>query len=379
MTEAQMIRAEHSTKNDRLYMAFELSDSKWKLLFSNGVKRRQKTIAARDLELLQQQIARARSQFGMGEDVQICSCYEAGRDGFWLHRYLEHAGIANFVVDSSSIEVNRRFRRAKTDRIDVGKLMGMLIRYLNGEQKLWSVLHVPSAEAEDVRRIHREMERLKKERTAHSNRMKSLLVLHGIKIAVGRNFLKQLQAAKQWNGAKLPEWIVAEILREYERYELINEQLKQLEAEQQKILVGGSRQARQVFALKRLKGIGPVGSWNLVFDYFGWRVFNNVKQVGAAAGLAPTPYDSGGSQREQGISKAGNRRVRSLMIELSWYWLRYQPQSELSRWYMRRFGGGSKRMRRVGIVALARKLLIALWKYLEQGLVPQGAVLKKLV
>ena len=379
MTDAQMIRAEHNTKKDRLYMAFELSDSKWKLLLSNGVKRRQKTIAARDLELLQQQIARARSRFGMGEDVQICSCYEAGRDGFWLHRYLEHAGIANFVVDSSSIEVNRRFRRAKTDRIDVGKLMGMLLRYLNGEQKLWSVLHVPDAGAEDVRRIDREKERLKKERSAHSNRMKSLLILHGIKMAVGRNFLKQLQAAKQWDGERLPPRVSAEILREYERYELINEQLKQLEAEQQKILADGSQQARQVLALKRLKGIGPVGSWNPVFEYFGWRVFNNVKQVGAAAGLAPTPYDSGGSEREQGISKAGNRRVRSLMIELSWYWLRYQCQSELSRWYMRRFGGGSKRMRRVGIVALARKLLIALWKYLEQGLVPQGAVLKKLV
>lgn len=315
----------------------------------------------------------------MGKEVQIYSCYEAGRDGFWLHRYLKHGGIDNFVVDSSSIEVNRRFRRAKTDRIDVGKLMAMLIRYLGGEQKLWSVLHVPGSEQEDVRRVNREIERLKKERTAHSNRMKSLLILHGIKLAVGRNFLKQLEASEQWNGQKLPQRISAEILREYERYELITEQLKQLDSEQQQILASGSKQAQKVNALKRLKGIGPVGSWKLVFEYFGWRVFKNVKQVGAAAGLAPTPYDSGGSQREQGISKAGNRRVRSLMVELSWYWLRYQRQSELSRWYMRRFGGGGKRMRRVGIVALARKLLITLWKYLEQGLVPQGAVLKKLV
>jgi transposase len=379
MTDAQMIPTEHNTKNNRLYMAFELSDLKWKLLFSNGVKRRQKTIPARDVELLAQEIAKAKSRFRMGEDVQIYSCYEAGRDGFWLHRYLRDSGIDNFVVDSSSIEVNRRLRRAKTDRIDVRKLLAMLIRYLNGEQKLWSVLHVPSTEQEDVRRVNREIERLKKERTAHSNRMKSLLILHGIKLAVGRNFLKQFEAAVQWNGQKVPQRIGNEIFREYQRYELINEQLKELDSEQQQILASGSEQAKKVLSLKRLKGIGPVGSWKLVFEYFGWRVFKNVKQVGAAAGLAPTPYDSGGSQKEQGISKAGNRRVRSLMVELSWYWLRYQPQSRLSRWYMQRFGGGGKRMRRVGIVALARKLLIALWKYLEQGLVPEGAILKELV
>jgi transposase len=198
-------------------------------------------------------------------------------------------------------------------------------------------------------------------------------------MSVGQNFLAHLEQAVQWDGRKLPVRITNEIVREYRRYELIKEQLKHMEAEQQEILQSGSGQANKVIALRRLKGIGPVGSWKLGFEYFGWRVFKNVKQVGAAAGLAPTPYASGQLQREQGISKAGNRRVRSLMIELSWYWLRYQPQSHLSRWYMQRFGGGGSRMRRVGIVALARKLLIALWKYLEQGIVPEGAVLKPLV
>jgi transposase len=379
MTDAQMIRKEHSTKDDRLYMAFELSNSKWKILFSNGVKRRQKTIAARQLDELQQEISRSKSRFALAEDVAIYSCYEAGRDGFWLHRYLEASGINNFVVDSSSIEVNRRHRRAKTDRIDVIKLMSMLLRYLGGECRLWSVLHVPSVAQEDARRIHREIERLKKEKTAHSNRIKSLLILHGVSMSVGQNFLAHLEQAVQWDGRKLPVRITNEIVREYRRYELIKEQLKHMEAEQQEILQSGSGQANKVIALRRLKGIGPVGSWKLGFEYFGWRVFKNVKQVGAAAGLAPTPYASGQLQREQGISKAGNRRVRSLMIELSWYWLRYQPQSHLSRWYMQRFGGGGSRMRRVGIVALARKLLIALWKYLEQGIVPEGAVLKPLV
>lgn len=377
MTAAQMIPTEHSTRDDRLYMAFELSNAKWKMLFSDGVKRRQKTIAARQLDQLEQEIIKSKKRFGLSDDAQIYSCYEAGRDGFWLHRYLEASGINNIVVDSSSIEVNRRHRRAKTDRIDVIKLMNMLLRYLGGEARLWSVLNVPDVEQEDARRIHREIERLKKEKTAHSNRIKSLLILHGVSMSVGGNFLNQLAQAVQWDGQKLPSRLVKEIVREHQRYELIKAQLKQLESEQQEILKSGSSQAAKAIALQRLKGIGPVGSWKLSFEYFGWRKFRNVKQVGAAAGLAPTPYASGQSQREQGISKAGNRRVRSLMIELSWYWLRYQPQSHLSRWYNRRFGGGGARMRRVGIVALARKLLIALWKYLEQGLVPEGAMLKK--
>lgn len=378
MTQAQMIQGNNITSNDRLYIAFELSNSKWKLMFGNGVKKREKTITARDLCALEEEITKARQRFKMSDGVPIYSCYEAGRDGFWIHRYLENVGIYNLVVDSSSIEVNRRFRRAKSDRIDADKLLGMLIRYLNGEQKLWSVLHVPDVEQEDARRLNREIERLKKEKTAHTNRMKSLLVLHGITLGVGRSFLEKLEVVTQWNGEALPDKVKNEIVREYQRYRLIGDQLKALEAEKQEILESVSDQAGKTKALQNLKGVGPVSSWVLVFEYFGWRKFKNVKQVGAASGLAPTPYDSGGSEREQGISKSGNRRVRGVMIELSWYWLRYQPKSSLSRWFMERFGSGGKRMRRIGIVALARKLLIALWKYLEQGIVPEGAILKAL-
>lgn len=378
MTQAQMIQGNNITSNDRLYIAFELSNSKWKLMFGNGVKKREKTITARDLCALEEEITKARQRFKMSDGVPIYSCYEAGRDGFWIHRYLENVGIHNLVVDSSSIEVNRRFRRAKSDRIDADKLLGMLIRYLNGEQKLWSVLHVPDVEQEDARRLNREIERLKKEKTAHTNRMKSLLVLHGITLGVGRSFLEKLEVVTQWNGEALPDKVKNEIVREYQRYRLIGDQLKALEAEKQEILESVSAQAGKTKALQNLKGVGPVSSWVLVFEYFGWRKFKNVKQVGAASGLAPTPYDSGGSEREQGISKSGNRRVRGVMIELSWYWLRYQPKSSLSRWFMERFGSGGKRMRRIGIVALARKLLIALWKYLEQGIVPEGAILKAL-
>ena len=376
MTNAQMIHKNNSTTDNSMYMAFDLSNKIWKLMLSNGVNTRGISIPARDLQRLEKEIDKARKHFALDDGAQIHSCYEAGRDGFWLHRYLKEKGINNLVVDSSSIEVNRRSRRAKTDRIDASKLMTMLIRYQNGEQKLWSVLHVPSVEQEDDRRINREIERLKKERTSHTNRMRSLLILHGIDLKVNRDFLNSLVHVKQYNGKALSTHLLAEIHREYERFELINKQLKQLLVQKTQQLEKANVQTRQIKQLMMLKGIGPISSWNLVYEFFGWRNFKNVKQVGAASGLAPTPHASGDSVVEQGISKAGNRRIRTLMVELSWYWLRYQPNSRLSVWFNQRFGPNGKRMRRVGIVALARKLLVALWKFLEKGQVPEGAMLK---
>ena len=376
MTHEQMIQKDNSTKINVMYIAFELSNSKWKLAFGNGVKKRLKTVKAGDMVALLEEIEKSKKHFKLGEEVQVYSCYEAGRDGFWIHRYLESVGICNIVVDSSSIEVNRRFRRAKSDRIDAEKLLTMLIRYKNGEQKLWSVLHIPTPEQEDVRRISREIERLKKERTGHMNRIQSLLVLHGIHLVVGRYFLKNLDQVTLWNGAALPEKLKNEILREYQRYELIQEQLKAMDLEKQEVLEKRGPQAIKAIDLQNLKGLGPVSSWDIVFEFFGWRNFKNVKEVSGASGLTPTPYDSGGSEKEQGISKSGNRRVRHVIVEVAWFWVRYQPQSSLSKWFMERFGSGGKRMRRIGIVALARKLLVALWKYLEKGIVPEGAVLK---
>lgn len=376
MKNAQMIPSSNNTKCVPLYIAFELSNNKWKLMFSDGFKRRQKTIKAGDLAEFEQEVAKAKDRFGLGRDVTIYSCYEAGRDGFWIHRYLDKLGVCNFVVDSSSIEINRRYRRAKTDRIDVVKLMDMLIRYTNGEQKLWSVVHVPTVEQEDQRRIQREIDRLKKERTAHSNRIRSLLVLHGIKVKVTSDFIRRLDQVRQFDGNQLGCCVKNEIKREYERHRLIGEQLKQLAQEKEQLLQQGAPAAKDVQKLRLLKGIGEVGSWTLVYEFLAWRDFKNVKQVGAAAGLAPTPYDSGNSKKEQGISKAGNGRVRKLMTQLSWQWLRYQPQSQLAQWYGQRVGGGASRMRRVGIIAVARKLLVALWKYLQTGLVPEGALIK---
>ena len=379
MTNAQMIRTENNTKNDRMYIALELSNKTWKIFFSNGFKKRKKTIDAGKLYQLEHEIAKTRKHFGMSEDVKINSCYEEGRDGFWIHRFLESRGIHNIVVDSASIEVNRRSRRAKTDRIDAEKLLNMLMRYIGGERKLWSVLHVPSSNEEDARRINREIKRLKKERTAHTNRIKSLLILHGIRLVINRKFLINLEQVRLWNGEKLPRRVKAEIVRDYQRYELIKVQLLELELDKNALLKSENTQARKVVALKRLKGIGTISSWDLVYEFFGWRRFNNVQQVGGAAGLAPTPYASGSSDHEQGISKAGNRRVRSLMIELAWYWLRFQPQSKLSCWFQERFGSGGKRMRKIGIVALARKLLVSLWKYLDKGVLPEGAQMKAVI
>lgn len=376
MPQVQMIPTPDSIKNDRLYIALELSNKKWKIAFGNGFKIRLKSIGARDLKQFQEEVEKSRRHFGMAESVPIYCCYEAGRDGFWIHRYVSSLGIHNLVVDSSSIEVNRRYRRAKTDRIDAGKLLTMLIRYINGESKLWSVLHVPEAEDEDVRRLNREIERLKKERTAHTNRIKSLLALHGIVMPIRKSFAQDLEKVVLWNGKPVPPRVRQEMVREFHRYELIVQQLEQLEVEKEAVLKEESKSSKKVLTLQTLKGIGPVSSWVLVYEYFGWRVFKNTKEVGAACGLAPSPYDSGDSQREQGISKSGNRRIRSIMIEVAWYWLRYQPQSKLSRWFMERYGGGSKRIRRIGIVALARKLLIALWKYVEQGVVPESAIVK---
>jgi transposase len=362
-----------------LFVALELSDKKWKLALSDGNKRRLVTIAAGDLVTLGEAVAKARARFGMPEGVPIVSCYEAGRDGFWLHRYLLHCGVANVVVDASSIEVNRRARRAKTDRIDVEQLLRLLIRYHHGEKRVWSVVHVPSVGEEDARRLHRELERLKKERTGHRNRIQALLVSQGVRLQPRHDLLERLEAARLWDGSALPPDLQAEVRREEARLRAVDEQIRALEAEQARRLAAAATPChQQVAQLMRLRGIGLTSAWVFVMEYFGWRKFHNRKEVAALAGLTPMPYASGDSTRDQGISKAGNRRIRSLMIQIAWGWLRYQPRSALSVWFNTRFALGGKRRRRIGIVALARRLLIALWRYVQRGVIPESASLKPL-
>jgi transposase len=308
------------------------------------------------------------------------SCYEAGREGFWLHRYLLSIGIENLVVDSSSIEVKRRKRRVKTDRIDAEKLLGMLMRYHGGEKKAWSVVRVPSEEAEDGMNLGRELEVLKKERTMHSNRIKGLLIQQGIVIKRlnVKRFLSELEGCRTWDDKELPVDFKSRIVREHQRLKIVDEQMRGVKKERKKRVESGDKACyRQVAQLMKLQGIGPENSWDFVMEFFSWRDFRNRKQVGALAGLTPTPYDSGGSLREQGISKAGSGRIRTRSVESAWCWLRFQPQSKLSKWFNKRFAQGGKRMRRIGIVAVARKLLIALWRYLKYGTVPEGACLMK--
>jgi transposase len=358
-----------------LYVSFELSSGQWKIASTTarGQQPRVVSVPARDQARILREIARAKIRFGLPKDAAVFSCYEAGRDGFWLDRFLRQSGINNRIVDSSSIEVNRRRRRAKADSLDAISLVRLLIRYCEGETKVCSIITVPSPADEDQRHVHRELHELRCERTDHSNRIGGLLATVGIHVAGSSVLPAHLDELRQWDGKPLPEMLKQRLLRELERMQLLDHQIRALEAAQAaQIRDDQARHVPKVRALMGLKGVGRVSATILVHEFFGWRQFANRREVAALAGLAPTPYQSGESNHEQGISKAGNGLVRWIMGELAWSWLRFQPNSPLSRWYQRRFGGGNSRMRRVGIVALARKLLIALWRYVERGEVPKG-------
>lgn len=383
MTQATL-HVEHSPIAPTLCVSFELGGTRWKLTASSGgTKVTETSVAAGDVEGLWQKILAAKARHGLPPDAPVVSCYEAGRDGFWLHRELERRGGRNIVVDSSSIEVNRRARRAKTDRLDGRKLLTMLGRYEAGERTVWRVVCVPTVEEEDARRLHRELDRLTKERTAHVNRIRALLVLHGLGHGIGRRtvtariVLARLATFTQRDGTPLPPQLRAEILREGQRWELVDAQIRELETQRRRrTQTDDTVAARQVRQLTRLRAIGDTSAWPLVQEIFAWRKIRNRREAGALVGLTPTPYASDGRHREQGISKAGNRHVRRVLIQVAWGWLRYQPHSALSRWFHERFGHGQGRMRRVGIVALARRLFIALWRFVDFGVVPEGAHLR---
>jgi len=371
-----------SLSRPTLYLAFELGKNTWKLGFTVGVAQqpRERMIPAGALDMLQQEIARAKQRFGLPEDAHVVSCYEAGRDGFWLHRSLVAQGVQNHVIDSASIEVNRRQRRAKTDRLDVHKLLTMLLRHRAGEQKVWSVVRVPSVDEEDRRQLHREMLTAQQDRTRVINRMKGLLAGHGVQLTLEGDVDAPLDQVPQWDGAPLPAALLRRLKRAWQQVGFLTAQSQTLEAERRALLRHRAdpviAQVRQLFTLR---GIGVNSAWVYVMEFFAWRDFQTPKQVGALAGLPPTPYQSGQSRRELGIAKAGHRPMRAMAIEIAWAWRRYQPGSALTQWYERRFGAGSARLRKLGIVALARKLLIALWRFGKTGVLPEGAVLKTVV
>ena len=380
MSTAATHHANGNTTEAILFVAFELSEKTWKLGFTtrHGQKPRERSMPARDHERVLDEIAQAKRRLGLPETAPVVSCYEAGREGFWLHRFLRAQGLTNHVVDSSSIEVNRRRRRAKSDGLDVRKLLSMLMRYEQGERQVWQVVKVPSVEAEEQRHLPRDLETLKRERASTTTRIKGLLSAQGLQVTTLTKLPEQLEALRLWDGSPIPPSLRDRILRVYAHHTFLSQQIAGIEAERRaQLQTSSDASLDKIRQLMQLKGIGINGAWLLVMEFFGWRAFKNRREVGGLAGFTPTPYQSGESAREQGITKAGNRHVRWMITELAWSWLRLQPASALSVWFRERFGSGGKRLRRIGIVAVARKLLIALWRFLETGAFPEGAVLKE--
>jgi transposase len=368
----------------RIFVAIELSKKSWlmALLTPLGDRISLHTLPAGDGSALSQLLAAARrkAEVALGGAVAIVSCYEAGYDGFWLHRLLTRHGVQNHVFDPASLQVSRRARRAKTDRIDVRGLLRALLAHLRGEPKVVSVVRVPSVAEEDARRLHRERHRLVAERVQHVNRIKGLLASQGIYDyqPLKRDRRARLAALRTGDGGALPPRLAAEIGRELTRLELVLAMIAEIEAERDAIATAKAvthPHAAKIQRLAKLKAIGPEFATVLTGEVF-YRAFANRRQVAAYVGLDASPFRSGGMCRDQGIAKAGNPKARTTMIELAWTWLRHQPNSALSRWFRERVGALKGRPRRIAIVALARKLLVALWRYLETGLVPDGATLK---
>ena len=362
-----------------LYMSLELGERKWKLAFtpSMGQAPRLRQVSARDLAQVEAEVEAAKARFKLSADATVASCYEAGRDGFWLHRALAARGIANVVVDSASIEVNRRARRMKSDGLDAVKLVTMLVRYHQGESRVWRVVRVPTKAEEDQRHLHRELDVLKRDRTGLINRVKSLLATQGVGSGPRGVLPQDLAALRLWNGEPLPDELAGRLERDCARVRMVDVQMRELVRKRKEQIKNGTGRALVIVRkLLKLRAIGPESAWIYTMELFSWRELKNVRQVGALSGLVAAPYQSGDMDHTLGITKAGNRLVRAIAIEIAWGWLRHQPHSALTQWYQNRYAGAGSAQRRKGIVALARKLLVALWKYVERDELPAGALLK---
>ncbi len=368
--------------NGTIFVAVELSQKTWLVTLHSPDRDRMSRHKLEGgnhaglLDLIEK--VRRRAADKLGSVPRVVSCYEAGYDGFWLHRLLQAAGILNFVFDPASIAVEQRSRRTKTDRIDGELLLRTLMAHLRGESRVVRIVRVPSVAQEDARRSSRERDRLVKEQTAHTNRIKALLRLVGMAVGYPRrdNWLHWLAQQRDWQGQPLLPHLLAEVTREHARLMLVRKQLVALEqAQATQASAVPAQTAERRDRLQRLKALGPAFATTLTDEVF-YKDFRNRRQIASSVGLAPSPWQSGGIDREQGISKAGNPRARLKAIELAWLWLRHQSDSELCRWFRTRTANAGKRARRIAIVALARKLIVALWRYLSTGLVPAGATMK---
>lgn len=367
--------------NPVLEGSLELADKSWKVALTDG-QRANPAVFKVDvedlpgrLEALLRRLDEFKARWGLPAGCKVALIYEAGQDGFWIARALEARGIWVVVVDAASLQVTRHAKRAKTDRLDALKLLEELRAWLRGERRELRVLHIPCEEAEAKRLVTRERGTLQKEGCQHRDRMRKLLRTQGCKADIDGHFVQRLKGGeiRRVDGTALPPELQQELLREWERLELANAQFRAVEGTLLHQLPEAMQRA--IALLSRLKGVGWVGAMRLVLELF-WRDFANRRQLGSCVGLVPQPYDSGDSHVDQGISKQGNRRVRALLIEMAWTWLKYQPDSEIAQWFKRRTAGSNKRGRRIAIVAVARRLAIALWRYLREGLIPTGAQLK---
>ena len=366
-----------------LYLAFELGSTKWVLAFTARTatsRPRMRVIAAGDLVALQREILAAKARCGLPLTAPVVSCYEAGRDAFWLHRWLVTHDIANVVVDSSSIEVSRRARRAKTDRLDAGKLLQLLLRWAGGEPRVWSVVHVPTPEAEAGRQLTREIATVRSDRTRVRNRLLGLLATQGIRCELTPQFLERLASLATGDGRPLLAAWRDRLAREWAHLQAIERRLAELCAVRDAAIAAGADRVAQVAQqLCQLRGIAETSAAIYSAELFGTRTFANGRQLGAVTGLVPVPYRSDQRVADQGISQAGRAELRRVSIQLAWCWLRWQPDSALAAWFTRRFAAAGGRSRRIGIVAMARKLVIALWRFVTQGVVPEGAHLKSAI
>lgn len=366
-----------------LAVSLELSKGSWKVALHDGkhdtpaIHNAASEDAARRLAETVAVIEAQKAKWQLPPTCRVVVLYEAGQDGFWISRALSKLGYEALVVDPASIPVERHARRAKTDRLDAIKLVTSLRGWLRGERDRMHVIRIPTAEAEAQRQLARDRGELQKETGQHRDRIRKLLCTVGCWDRVEGDFAKRLQcgAIRCHDGAALPQELVERLQRECERLALAQQQLAGLEKDLVRQLPESVQE--RIMALMKLKAIGQIGAMRLVLELF-WRDFGNRRQVGACVGLVPQPYDSGESRVDQGISKQGNRRVRALLIEMAWLWLRYQPDSSLAHWFAQRTQGcgPNKRSRRIAIVAVARRLVIALWRYLKDGVVPEGATMK---
>ncbi len=367
------------TANQVLYVGVELSAKCWLLVMSTGPsdRRLRRRVDAGDRAEIQRAILRAKTTFRLAAGAPVRSCHEAGRDGFWPHRLLTALGLENLVVDSSSIEVPRGKRRAKTDKIDGDKLVRLRWRHDQGERDMWHVLRVPSIAQEDARQASRALTSVQEDRTRHRNRIHALLALHGVRgLVIDARLPERLTAAVTWDGTPLPPGVQERVLVVWRMLQAVEVEYRRLQrAERARVAAAQTPTTAAAQQLARLRGIAARTAV-IVSDELLSRQPRNRREVGGLLGFGALPYDSGDQHVDQGISPGGVRALRRVAVEMAWAWRRYQPHSALTRWYEAHFGRGGPVARKIGIVALARRLFIALWRYAETGQVPEGAIVK---